>query len=99
MRIQRSANCASVQPLGHQRAQLLDGLEAGLERHARERLPHVERLAVAVVVAVVVRGERRSGVYLPVSRPEASGTRTMIADPAAARLGEEHAGRAAGGTR
>ena len=59
MRIQRSASCASVAPSGTSGAQLLDRVEADLERHAGERLADVERLAVAVVVAVVVGGERR----------------------------------------
>ena len=59
IRIQRSASCVSVAPGGTSGRSSLDGLEADVVRHARERLSLVERLTLAIEVAVVVGGEHR----------------------------------------
>src|SRR5581483_7310677 len=48
-----------------QRAELLDGFEAGLEVHPGERLADVERLAVTVEATVVVCAETRVPSELP----------------------------------
>jgi hypothetical protein len=54
---------------GRQLAQLLDRLQAELEGHARERLPLVPVLAVAVVAAVVVLGELARARHLARQHP------------------------------
>ena len=77
LRIHRSASCASVAPSGTSGTQLVDDLEAELEVDAREGLADVELLAVAVEGAVVVGREARLAANFPVSKPDASGTRTM----------------------
>jgi hypothetical protein len=64
--------------------ELLRGLYAGVVVDAGEGLAGVERLAVPVVGAVSCR-------YLPDSRPEASGTRAMIATSAAFAAGSTSA--------
>ena len=79
---------AGSDPLGQQLAEGGRGIDARVEVDPGERLADVERLAVAVVGAVVVVGEdARARVYLPDSRPEASGTRAMMPTPAAAAAG------------
>jgi hypothetical protein len=45
---------------GNQGAQPIHRLQTHVERHPGERLADVECLAVAIEVAVIVRGERRA---------------------------------------
>lgn len=90
MRIQRSANCAG----GQQGAQFLDGGESGFVVDAGERLAAIERFAVAVEVAVVVRGER--GVPPHAAGEHAAGQRNTREDAGVALPGE--AEEAFGGT-
>ena len=58
-----------------ERAQLVDERQARLVVDARERLADVERFAVPVEAAMVRLVEGGRLVSLPVSRPDASGTR------------------------
>jgi len=75
----RSANSASVWPAGHERLERIGELDAFLERQAGEGLADVELLAVAVEVAMIVRGKRLALFILPPSRPLASGRRMSSA--------------------
>ena len=63
------------------------------KRDAGEGLADVEVLAVGVVAAMVAGGEVVSRVYLPASRPLASGRRTIRATPFSFGLGEERVDR------
>src|SRR5204863_4563220 len=54
---------------GDERTELVDGLEAGVVVDATERLADVERLAVAIVVAMIARLEGRVAAELPAQQP------------------------------
>ena len=84
-------------PFGDERPQLVDDLEAELEVDARERLPDVELLAVPVEGPVVVGAKLVSRLNFPVSRPEASGTRTIT--PTSRRVPARRRARPAAGGR
>ena len=78
IRIQRSASWAIVSPSRHERAQLLDRVEADLEVARPENVSPTSKASPwRLKCAVVVGREVGSRVNLPVSRPEASGTRTI----------------------
>src|SRR3954452_15748101 len=75
--------------LGHERLQRLGDLDPGLVVDAGEGLADVELLAVAVEVAMVVRGEARGAAELPGQQPRGERDAGDDADVAALRLGEE----------
>ena len=79
MRIQRSANCVSVQPGGQTAFSSSTASQAGLVVDAGERFADVEHFAVAIEFAVVGRLRTSCrGRILPVSMPDASGTRARM---------------------
>ena len=78
--------------VGHERAQLLDHLQAGFVVDASKSLAAVERLAAAVEPAVIVRRELRVAGHL--AREQARGEWDTGDDPdvLALRLFEEEPG-------
>jgi len=73
IRIHRSANCRHRQSLGNQLADFIHGFQAALVVHAGECLAHVERLAVAIELAMIVGGKLRIAFEPPAQQPAASG--------------------------
>ena len=86
-RTQRSANWAIVAPGGDERREPAHGPRPVAKSTPAKVSPDVERLAVAVVGAVVVGRTWCRSSYLPDSSPLASGTRAMMPTPAAAAAG------------
>src|SRR5262249_56169915 len=66
-------------PGRHQGGELARGVHAGVEVHPGEGLPHVERLAVAGVTAMVARGQR--GVVRVTGGTQPPGEPDTPADP------------------